>query len=117
MTCIWKMGTKDAMSYEDHLDKRAQQVQLSGFLRCSSPEDVEIVRRYLPEHIRLTRSEPGCLSFEVAQTQDPLVWRVEELFFDRAAFDFHQQRTRSSEWFTATSTIPRDYKVVGPNEH
>ena len=92
-------------------------MRLSGFLRCASMEDVEIVKRHLPDHLRLTRAEPGCLSFEVSQTDDPLVWRVEERFVDRAAFDFHQQRTRPPEWFTATSTIARDYNISGPEQN
>lgn len=91
---------------------RTGAVRLSGFLRCASMEDVELVVRHLPEHIRLTRAEPGCLSFEVSQTDDPLIWRVEELFIDHDAFDFHQQRTRASQWFVATSAIPRDYEIT-----
>lgn len=61
------------------MTNRTGAVRLSGFLRCASMEDVELVVRHLPEHIRLTRAEPGCLSFEVSQTDDPLIWRVEEL--------------------------------------
>nr|WP_191856031.1 antibiotic biosynthesis monooxygenase [Agrobacterium tumefaciens] len=91
---------------------RTGAVRLSGFLRCASMEDVELVVRHLPVHIRLTRAEPGCLSFEVSQTDDPLIWRVEELFIDRDAFDFHQKRTRASQWFVATSAIPRDYEIT-----
>jgi len=75
-------------------------------------EDIQLVETHLPEHLRLTRAEPGCISFDVTQTEDPLTWRVEELFVDRAAFDFHQQRTRASEWFAATSAIPRDYEIT-----
>lgn len=98
------------------MDNITGQVRLSGFLRCVSMEDVEIVKRHLPDHLRLTRAEPGCLSFEVSQTDDPLVWRVEELFTDRAAFDFHQQRTRASMWSTATSTMERDYTISGAEQ-
>ncbi|WP_091922000.1 antibiotic biosynthesis monooxygenase [Phyllobacterium sp. CL33Tsu] len=93
------------------MDNRTDAVRLSGFLRCASMHDVALVIDYLPDHLRLTRAEPGCISFDVLQTDDALVWRVEELFVDRAAFDFHQQRTRASEWFTATSTIPREYTI------
>ena len=64
--------------------------------------------RRLPEHVRLTRAEPGCLSFEVTPTDDPLAWRVEERFTDRAAFDAHQRRTRASAWGAATAAIRRD---------
>jgi quinol monooxygenase YgiN len=99
------------------MDNQTGRVRLSGFLRCASVEDVEIVKHHLPDHLHLTRAEPGCLSFEVSQTDDPLVWRVDELFVDRAAFDFHQQRTRASGWFTATSTIARDYTISEPEQN
>lgn len=94
------------------MTNRTGAVRLSGFLRCASGEDIQLVETHLPEHLRLTRAEPGCISFDVTQTDDPLIWRVEELFVDRAAFDFHQQRARASEWFAATSAIPRDYEVT-----
>ncbi|KJF67243.1 putative quinol monooxygenase [Rhizobium nepotum] len=94
------------------MTNRTGAVSLSGFLRCASAADVKLVEAHLPDHLRLTRAEPGCISFDVSQTDDPLIWRVEELFMDRAAFDLHQQRTRSSEWFAATSAIPRDYNIT-----
>ena len=101
------------MSHDDAAGKPPTMVQLTGFLRCASATEVETVQRHLPEHMRLTRAEPGCISFEVLQTDDPLVWRVEELFTDQAAFDFHQKRTRASKWFAATSAIVREYEIVG----
>ncbi|KAA3498073.1 antibiotic biosynthesis monooxygenase [Rhizobium rhizogenes] len=94
------------------MTNRTGAVRLSGFLRCASVEDIQLVETHLPAHLRLTRAEPGCISFDVTQADDPLIWRVEELFVDRAAFDFHQQRTRASEWFTATAAILRDYEIV-----
>lgn len=87
-------------------------VRLSGMLICASPEESDIVRKYLPEHIRLTRGEPGCLSFDVTQTDDPLVWRVDEFFVDRAAFEAHKARTAASEWAHRTSAIRRDYAII-----
>ncbi|MCV2878385.1 antibiotic biosynthesis monooxygenase [Sedimentimonas flavescens] len=84
---------------------------LSGRLICSDAKQAEIVRAHLPEHIRLTHLEPGCLSFQVTQTADPLVWTVEEAFTDRAAFEAHQARTRVSDWGKATTDIPRDYEL------
>lgn len=45
-------------------------VSLLGKLICASRQDVEVVRKYLPEHVRLTKAEPGCLSFEVIQTSN-----------------------------------------------
>lgn len=83
---------------------------LSGRLLCASSDEAEIVACHLPEHIRLSRAEPGCLSFEVTQEGDPLVWRVDECFTDRAAFELHQTRTRASDWGRATSAIARVYE-------
>jgi quinol monooxygenase YgiN len=66
----------------------------------------------LPDHIRLTRDEPGCLSFEVTPSADPLIWQVEERFADRAAFDAHQARVVQSDWGAQTKGITRDYTVT-----
>ena len=49
-------------------------IRLSGHVICTNEQDVAIVRDHLDQHIRLSRAEPGCLSFEVAQTADPLIW-------------------------------------------
>ncbi len=100
------------MSQDDSGDDRTGVVRLSGRLLCASAEEADVVRRHLPEHVRLTRAEPGCLSFEVTPTDDPLTWRVEERFTDRAAFDAHQRRTRASAWGAATAAIRRDYEVT-----
>jgi len=88
-------------------------VRLTGRLICGSEADVEIVKKHLPEHTRLTTAEPGCIAFSVSQSDDPLIWHVEECFVDKAAFEFHQRRTRASSWWTATGNIPRDYSVSG----
>ena len=87
-------------------------VRLIGILRCATETDAATVRRNLPNHERLSRAEPGCISFEVTPTDDPFVWQVEEIFTDRAAFDFHQTRTRASDWFRATRHIERDYRIM-----
>jgi quinol monooxygenase YgiN len=98
---------------DDGSQDRRGAVRLSGLLRCASDAEAELVRRHLPEHVRLTRAEPGCLAFEVTPTDDPLTWRVEERFTDRAAFDAHQRRTRASAWGAATAAIRRDYQLAG----
>ena len=84
---------------------------LVGRLICSDVAQAEIVRGHLPEHIRLSRQEPGCLHFEVKPTDDPLVWSVDESFTDRAAFDAHQARVKASDWGKATTGIPRQYEI------
>jgi quinol monooxygenase YgiN len=86
-------------------------IALTGRLVCSSTDDAELVQKLLPAHIRLSRAEPGCLSFNVVQTADPLVWRLDETFRDRAAFEAHQARTRASDWYRATAHLKRDYQI------
>lgn len=86
-------------------------IRLSGRLICRTEAEAATVARALPAHVALTRAEPGCLRFEVTVTADPLIWRVEEAFTTRAAFDTHQTRTRASDWFRETADIARDYTV------
>lgn len=87
-------------------------VRLSGRLICATPTEAAVVARHLPAHVALTRAEPGCLTFEVTRSPDPLVWTVEETFADRAAFAAHQTRTQGSEWFAQTRQIRRDFQVT-----
>ena len=86
-------------------------VRLSGQLVCADATEVAIVIRYLPAHLALTRNEPGCLSFEVGQTSDPLSWQVDELFLDADAFAAHQRRVALGEWGRATAGIERRYAI------
>ncbi|APX91143.1 antibiotic biosynthesis monooxygenase [Brevirhabdus pacifica] len=88
-------------------------VQLTGQLICTSEQYARIVRRRLPEHVRLTLAEPGCISFTVAPTDDPFVWSVEEHFRDAKAFRAHQDRARASAWGRATADISRSYRITG----
>ena len=39
-------------------------ILVTGYLRAR-PEDAALIGRLLPDHIRLSRAEPGCLRFEV----------------------------------------------------
>lgn len=86
-------------------------IKLTGRLVCKSAEEADLVRQYLPEHQALTKEEAGCVSFEVTETADPLVWKVEELFTNQATFDTHQKRTRASVWGRETSAIAREYQI------
>lgn len=80
---------------------------LIGNLICTSDDELAIVVAHVADHIRLSRAEPGCLSFDIVQTQDPRIWQVSETFTDQAAFDAHQARTRASPWAQATQHIAR----------
>lgn len=89
------------------------EVQLSGYLTCKNSSEADLVVEYLPEHVALTRAEPGCISFVVEQSDNPLVWTVKERFTDSEAFRAHQARVAASAWGSMTSAIERDYTVVG----
>lgn len=86
-------------------------IHLSGRVICPDAAAANRLARALPDHIRLTRAEPGCLSFEVNPTDDPLVWQVAERFIDRPAFEAHQARARASGFAAATADILRDYTI------
>lgn len=87
-------------------------------IRLTGHIDVPQARRAavaaaLPEHIRLSRAEPGCRSFDV--TPDPDVagrWQVAESFDDRAAFDAHQARTGASAWGRIAAGLARQYTLA-----
>ena len=89
------------------------EVRLTGQLVCTSDVEQGLVARLLPEHIALTRVEPGCILFEVTQIEDSLIWRVEERFADAASFHAHLARVAASEWGRATHGIAREYVVEG----
>ncbi|MBS0564519.1 MAG: antibiotic biosynthesis monooxygenase [Proteobacteria bacterium] len=89
------------------------QVILTGFLICRSLDESDRVAALLPDHIRATRAEPGCLVFEVLRSMaDPVRFAVREVFACRADFDAHLQRIRQSPWARATRGIPRDYMLT-----
>lgn len=78
---------------------------------CMTQEELAAVQSHLAAHLALTRAEPGCLTFEVSPTDDPMIYEVMEAFRDRASFDAHQARTRESAWFAATRGILRDFRM------
>ena len=86
-------------------------MRLRGRMVCMTEDEAEAVRIHRAEHIRLTLAEPGCLTFDIADTDDPKIFEVMEAFRDAASFAAHQERTRRSAWFAATRTILRDFRV------
>ena len=90
----------------------AQNITITGTITCE-PEDLDLLLAALPEHVALSRAEPGCLAFAIEQSSDdPLIFNVGERFSDRAAFDAHGARTRASAWWEMTRHIPRDLTVT-----
>lgn len=88
-------------------------IRVTGTLTCATAADAALVRQHLPRHIRLSREEPGCLTFNVDSTDDPMVWRLDESFIDRAAFAAHRARTQAGDWFKVTAHLKRDFRVTG----
>ena len=86
-------------------------IRLRGHLICVTEDEVAAVNAHLPQHIALTRAEPGCLGFEITPTDDTKVFEVRETFRTRDDFTAHQTRTRTSAWFKATRGILRDFRV------
>lgn len=89
------------------------EVTLNGTLTCVSDVEAARVRAALDTHVALTRAEAGCLSFNVTQTDDPMIWAVAERFTDAAAFKAHQTRAAASDWARETQGIARDYTISG----
>jgi quinol monooxygenase YgiN len=87
-------------------------IHLTGTLTCPTPDDLKIVEAYLPDHTCLSRAEPGCLTFTVTATDDPLVWQLDETYVDQAAFDAHQTRNRASVWWQKSQGLVRDFKIT-----
>ncbi len=86
-------------------------VTLTGYI-VVPPDDLARVLAELPNHIELTRNEPGCIAFEVTQApSDPYRFDVAEEFQDRQAFERHQQRVRSSFWGEVTTHVERHYEI------
>ncbi|MBZ5734675.1 antibiotic biosynthesis monooxygenase [Nocardioides sp. TRM66260-LWL] len=87
------------------------EVTLTGLLIAHDDEQAATVARHLPEHVALTRAEPGCREFVVERIGATTSWRVQERFVDRAAFEAHQRRVAASTWGRATAHVERRYTV------
>ncbi|TJZ94100.1 GNAT family N-acetyltransferase [Paracoccus gahaiensis] len=84
-------------------------VALHGRLICTDMSQMLTALDLLPDHRALSRAEPGCLRFDVEQSEDPMVWTLTELFADDAAFAAHQTRTTASPWGQASRALTRDF--------
>ncbi|WP_298742132.1 antibiotic biosynthesis monooxygenase [uncultured Microbacterium sp.] len=89
------------------------EVALAGQLVCASPAESEVVEALLPQHVLLTRAEPGCLLFEVTRRGSSPVWDVAERFDNEDAFRAHQARVAEIAWGAETAAIRRVYTVTG----
>ncbi|HAS3568574.1 antibiotic biosynthesis monooxygenase [Vibrio navarrensis] len=87
-------------------------VILKGFIIIPESE-LSAVKIELETHKRLTLEEPGCLVFEVSESsENPFKFNVYEEFVDRASFEAHQQRVKSSQWGLVTANVERHYEIL-----
>ncbi len=85
-------------------------VALTGRLICADATQMMTALSLLPEHMDLSRAEPGCLRFDLWQDEDPLIWHLSELFVDADAFAAHGARARDSHWGRESAAIGRDFQ-------
>ena len=86
-------------------------IVLSGYIMVPT-DDLKDVCDALPLHCRLTKDEPGCLSFTVEQDSDEIrKFHVHEIFANRQAFDAHQKRVAESSWGQISRNVERFYTV------
>ncbi len=84
-------------------------IGLSGTITASSLAEADLIRAHLPRHIRHSRNELGCLRFDAVATEDPFVWQFDEVFLDEAAYLAHETRKETSEWYSLTSGLQRNF--------
>lgn len=87
-------------------------VVLEGYILVSD-SDLPSVEKELPNHIRLTREEEGCLAFDVLQdVVNANRFSVYEEFSSRSSFEYHQQRVHSSNWGRLSRDVERHYQIT-----
>jgi len=87
-------------------------VILKGFIIVPTA-DLPAVKQALISHKELTRNEPGCLMFNVTQSETNLNrFNVYEEFIDKTAFEQHQLRVKDSAWGKASANVKRHYEIL-----
>lgn len=85
---------------------------MCGFVIVPAAQ-LELLKIAMKEHIQLTLAEPGCLEFSLtADDNDPCRFSLYEEFVDKAAFDYHLERTRESRWHKASKNIERHFNII-----
>ncbi len=86
-------------------------IKVTGKIWATSQDMADRIAAGLPEHIRLSRAEPGNVSFNITQGDDAWTWIVDEEFTDADAFKAHGARMANSAWANAAQGIERDITV------
>jgi nucleoside-diphosphate-sugar epimerase/quinol monooxygenase YgiN len=91
----------------------AGEMWLAGHIDVAE-KHLALTLKLLPDHIKASRAEAGCLRFDVVQdTNIPTRLHVVEGFRSVKDFDIHQIRSQSSPWFDAARFFTRDYVTSG----
>lgn len=86
-------------------------VILKGFIIVPSA-DLSAIKKALISHKELTRNEPGCLMFNVTQSESNVNrFDVHEEFINNAAFEQHQIRVKNSAWGKVSANVERHYEI------
>ncbi len=86
-------------------------IVINGTITCT-PDERNAFVIAVAEHIRLTRTEPGNIEFDITQSAPgSCIFLVSERFADAAAFEIHTKRTRASHWWEQTKHMPRDFEI------
>ena len=89
-------------------------VRLTGRLICADTAQMLLALDLLTEHVALSRAEPGNLRFDLAQSDDPMIWELDELYADEDAFQAHRARLVGSRWGRESHGIQRDFTRSTP---
>ena len=87
-------------------------VVLTGYVIIRE-EDFDAISQAMPEHIRSTLAEPGCLDFKLTQDKNDLLrFSVYEEFTDQKALEHHQARSKEGEWHKVTKHMQRHFSFL-----
>lgn len=85
-------------------------IALEGRLICKDMAQMMLALDLLTDLVSASRAEPGNLRYDLSQTDDPLIWKLNELFTDADAFAAHQARIAASRWGRESGEIGRDFQ-------
>ena len=100
-------GHHGAVVADPHAARTGAQVSLTGQLVCADVAQMLAVLDHAGDHIAASRAEPGCLQFDLWQTDEPLVFALAERFADPEAYRAHQARSHATPWHAATAGVER----------
>ena len=88
-------------------------IYLSGHFDVAK-QHIQETLLLLPEHIKLSREEKGCLDFRVTQSKKTEGrFQVFEKFNSKRAYLYHQKRIKNSKWKNIMTKLKRDYEIIG----